>query len=107
MFGYHDSNRCSADLWSPVTTDSYSPNADPQQEGYGVWEDTPYHTAIENRAFSAYAFHTQRLDDIAERIATTQGTITVSDDITEEDLAYITRRLNTVYGLDVELSLNS
>lgn len=34
MLGYHDSNRCIFDLWSPV--------------------DDPHECAIENRAFTAY-----------------------------------------------------
>ena len=108
MFGYHDSNRCSTDLWSPVTTDSYNSNADPNQKGYGVWEDTPYHTAVENRAFSAYAYHTSRCDKIVEQIAAGQtDSISVSDDFTDADLRYIEHRLLNNYGLEAHLTLNS
>lgn len=104
MLGYHDSNRCAFDLWSPVTTDSYDPNADPIQKGYGVWEDTPFHTAIENRAFSAYAFHTSQLDEIAAGIAAGEENLSVSDDLTSDDLRYIEDQLRARYGMDVEIS---
>lgn len=84
MFGYHDSNHCAFDLWSPVNSSN----------------------AIENRAFSAYAYHTSQLDNIVEQIANGMGSVSISDDITEDDLIYIKHQLRTVYGLDAELSLN-
>ena len=108
MSGYHDSNRCAFDLWSPVTAHQYSPDADPIQEGYGVWEDTPYHTAVENRAFSAYAYHTQWLNEIADAIGNgRRSNITVSDDFTSDDLRYIEQVLLDKYGLVANLTLES
>ena len=43
---YHHSNHCAFDLWSPVVDDC----------------------AIENRAFSAYAFHTSEIENIIDKI---------------------------------------
>ncbi len=83
MFGYHDSNRCSLDLWSPSRE-----------------------TAVENRAFSAWAFHTQQLEDIVDAIAHGNTSISVSDDFTDDDLTYIRHRLNEKYGLDADMELN-
>ena len=48
MFGYHDSNRCIFDLWSPV--------------------DDPHGCAVENRAFSPYAKHEEEKNKIVERV---------------------------------------
>ena len=108
MFGYHDSNRCAFDLWSPVTAHQYDEQADSNQQGYGVWEDTPYHTAVENHAFSAYAYHTQRLIDIADAIGQGRRTdISVSDDFTSDDLRYIEQVLLDKYGLVANLTLES
>ena len=86
MLGYHDSNRCAFDLWSPVNGAS----------------------AIENRAFSAYAYHTQRLNDIADAIGHGRRTdIPVSDDITSDDLRYIEQVLRDKYGLVTNLILEN
>lgn len=109
MFGYHDSNRCEYDLWSPKTTyktvDSYSPYADRNQQGYGVWEDTPYHTAIENRAFSPYAKHSQEVEDVIQMIANGySGGIETDDDFSEGDMRYIENELYNRYGIEAHLS---
>ena len=105
MFGYHDSNRCNFDLWSPVTTDSYDENADFIQKGYGVWEDTPYRTAIENRAFSPYAKHTQEIEDIIEMIGSGYtGGIECDDDMSADDMRYIENEVQRRYGMNVNLS---
>ena len=86
MLGYHSSNRCAFDLWSPVNEAS----------------------AIENRAFSAYAYHTQQLNDIADAIGHGQyGSLSVSDDFTSDDLKYIEQVLLDKYGLVVILTLES
>ena len=86
MFGYHDSNRCAFDLWSPVNGAN----------------------AIENRAFSAYAYHTQWLEDIAAEIANGRtANIPVSDDFTSDDLRYIEQVLLNKYGLVANLTLES
>lgn len=86
MFGYHDSNRCAFDLWSPVNSAN----------------------AIENRAFSAYAYHTQWLNEIADAIGNGRRTdISVSDDFTSDDLRYIEQVLLDKYGLEVTLTLES
>ena len=104
MFGYHDSNRCKFDLWSPVTTDSYGEYADPIQKGYGVWEDTPMHTAIENRAFSPYCKHMQECEDIVSAIRQGQFNFTLDDDFDQSDISYINNRLSE-YGIYANLSL--
>jgi hypothetical protein len=83
MFGYHDSNRCSFDLWSPSRE-----------------------TAVENRTFSAWAFHNQQLEDIVDAIAHGNTSISVSDDFTDDDLTYVRHRLNEKYGLDADMELN-
>lgn len=78
MFGYHDTNRCAFDLWSPV-------DAGP--------------SAIENRAFSAYAFHSQQLEDAVETIlenyrnGNLNFTLDFDDDITDEDIEWIEKEV--------------
>ena len=104
MFGYHDSNRCAYDLWSPVRTNSYSENADSIQKGYGVWEDTPYHTAIENRAFSPYAQHTQDVEDIINLIGQGYTAIEPETNLSSSDLRHIESEPRRRYGMDVSLS---
>ena len=105
MFGYHDSNRCSFDLWSPVTANSHSRYADSVQKGYGPWEDTPYHTAIENRAFSPYCKHQQECDDIVHKILMGQTDFTLDDHFGQSDLKYISAKLKAA-GTEAELTLN-
>lgn len=83
MLGYHDSNRCATDLWSPMRQ-----------------------SATENRAFSAYAFHTQQLDDIVASIAAGEGNLSVSDDLTSDDLRYIEDQLRTRYGIEATLNFD-
>ena len=85
MFGYCESNRCSTDLWSPMRD-----------------------SAVENRAFSAYAYHTQWLNEIADAIGNgRRSNITVSDDFTSDDLRYIEQVLLDKYGLEANLILES
>ena len=75
MFGYHDSDRCMFDLWSPV--------------------DDPNGYAIENRAFSPYAKHEQEKEDVIQMIleAARNGedafSIQLDDDFSDEDIEYI------------------
>lgn len=72
MFGYHDSDRCYTDLWSPV--------------------DDPNGCAVENRAFSPYAKHTQEVEDIIDALVQADAgnyTIDVDDDLSQSDLDYI------------------
>lgn len=75
MFGYHDSNRCVFDLWSPV--------------------DDPRGCAVENRAFSPYAKHEQEKEDVIQMIleAARNGkenlSIQLDDCFSEEDVRYI------------------
>lgn len=85
MFGYHDSNRCSFDLWAP-------------QSGYN---------AVENRAFSPYAKHSQEIEDIITQIgAGALGDIETDDDLTDNDLHYIENQVRNRYGFDVVLTNN-
>lgn len=72
MFGYHDSDRCYTDLWSPA--------------------DDPNGCAVENRAFSPYAKHTQEVEDIIDALVHADAgnyTIDVDDDLSQSDLDYI------------------
>ena len=105
MFGYHDSNRCGFDLWSPVTSNSISEDADMVQNGYGVWEDTPFNTAIENRAFSPYSKHMQECDDIVAAIVRGETSFTLDDDFSQSDVDYINHRLSNEYGIYANLTL--
>ncbi len=68
---YHHSNHCGFDLWSPLTDDC----------------------AVENRAFSAYAFHTSELENIINRICNGETEITVSESLSQSDLDYIKREV--------------
>ena len=71
MFGYHDDDRCYTDLWSP--------------------KDDPG-CAVENRAFSPYAKHTQEVEDIIDALVHADAgnyTIDVDDDLSQSDLDYI------------------
>ena len=72
IFGYHDDDRCVFDLWSPV--------------------DDPNGCAVENRAFSPYAKHTQEVEDIIDALVHADAgnyTIDVDDDLSQSDLDYI------------------
>lgn len=72
IFGYHDSDRCVFDLWSLV--------------------DDPNDCAVENRAFSPYAKHTQEVEDIIDALVHADAgnyTIDVDDDLSQSDLDYI------------------
>ena len=105
MFGYHDSNRCEFDLWSPTkANEQFSPYADPHQPGYGVWEDTPYHTAVENRAFSPYAQHSQDVEDVIKLIGSGVLAIECETDMSQSDLDYIKKEVRRRYGLEANLS---
>lgn len=59
--------------------------------------------------FSAYCFHLQRCDDIVQQIVANASnpsfSISVSDDFSEADLAYIRKELGR-YGINANLSLN-
>lgn len=74
MFGYHDSNRCAYDIWSPV-------DAGP--------------CAIENRAFSPYCKHTTELEQIIEifcenaRTGNYEISIETDEFLSESDWEYI------------------
>ena len=104
MLGYHDSNRCIYDLWGPSAYHSCE-NADKHQFGYGVWEDTPYHCATDNRAFSPYAKHTQELEDIINMIGNGySGGIECDDDMSNGDMHYIESEVYKRYGITCNLS---
>lgn len=82
MFGYHDDDRCNFDLWSP-------------RDDQGVWHPHSkpgFPTAVENRAFSPYAKHTQEVEDIIDALVHVDAgnyTIDVDDDLSQSDLDYI------------------
>ena len=84
MFGYCDNSKCNFDIWSPF----------------------PNSSAIENRAFSAFCKHTTERDEIVERIVAGDTNITLDDDFSESDLAYIKNRLEREYGIYTDLSIS-
>ena len=86
MFGYHDSPYCSTDIWAPNPT---------------AWGDN----AIENRAFSPYAKHTQEVEDIISMIGNGYtGGIECDDDMSAGDIQYIEQEVQKRYGISVNLS---
>lgn len=85
MFGYHDSPNCAFDLHAP----------NPTAWGYN---------AIENRAFSPYAKHTQEVEDIIEMIGNGQlGQIQCDDDMSESDMRYIENEVEKRYGFSINI----
>ena len=85
MFGYHDVPDCMFDLWAPNPT---------------AWGNN----AIENRAFSAYCFHSQEIEDVISLIGSGATSIQCDTDMTAEDMAYIEREVRKRYGYDISLS---
>ena len=86
MFGYHDAPNCAFDLWAPNPT---------------AWGDN----AIENRAFSPYAKHSQEVEDIIEMIGSGYtGGIECDDDMSTDDMRYIENEVQRRYGMNVNLS---
>lgn len=86
MFGYHDSPFCSTDIWAPNPT---------------AWGDN----AIENRAFSPYAKHTQEVEDVISTIGDGYlGDIQCDDDMSADDMAYIENEVFKRYGIDISLT---
>lgn len=86
MLGYHDSPFCSTDIWAPNST------------AWGC-------NAIENRAFSPYAKHTQEVEDIISMIGDGYlGDIQCDDDMSAGDMAYIENEVAKRYGIDVSLT---
>lgn len=82
--GYHDSDRCAFDLWAPV--------------------DDPDGCAIENRAFSPYAKHSQEVEDVINMAIANfnAGNYSMSfeldDDFSESDLEYIENEIQRRLG---------
>lgn len=68
---YHHSNHCAFDLWSSVVDDC----------------------AVENRAFSAYAFHTSEIENIIDKICAGETEITISSSLSQNDLDYIKKEV--------------
>ena len=68
---YHHSNHCAFDLWSPVVDDC----------------------TVENRAFSAYSFHTSEIENIIDKICSGETEITVSSSLSQSDLDYIKKEV--------------
>lgn len=86
MFGYHDSPNCAFDLHAP----------NPTAWGYN---------AIENRAFSPYAKHTQEVEDIIEMIGSGySGGIECDDDMSQKDMEYIENEVFRRYGIICNLT---
>ena len=86
MFGYHDSPNCAFDIHAPNST---------------TWG----YNAIENRAFSPYAKHTQEVEDIINMIGSGySGGIECDDDMSEGDMHYIEQEVYKRYGISVNLT---
>lgn len=87
MFGYHDSPNCAFDIWAPNPT---------------AWGNN----AVENRAFSPYAQHTQEVEDVIQMIATEQNVSNIQTDtaFSSADMRYIENELYNRYGIEAHLS---
>ena len=85
MFGYHDVPDCSFDLWAPNPT---------------AWGDN----AIENRAFSPYAKHSQEVEDVINLIGNGATSIQCDDDMSADDMRYIENEVAKRYGMSINLS---
>ena len=59
-----------------------------------------------NVAFSAYAKHTQEIEDIIDKIAEGDLTIELDDDFSDEELRYMEQRLWDEYKVVAHLSIN-
>lgn len=92
--GYHDSDECKLDLWSPVNEECRCPMTDPEAD----------HCAIENRAFSPYAKHSQEVEDVINMAIANfnAGNYSMSfeldDDFSESDLEYIENEIQRRLG---------
>ena len=84
MFGYHDVPNCDFDIWAPNPT---------------TWGDN----AIENRAFSPYAKHTQEVEDVINMIGNGITSIECDDDMSESDMRYIENEVRRRYGMNISL----
>lgn len=86
MFGYHDVPNCAFDLHAP----------NPTTWGYN---------AIENRAFSPYAKHTQEVENVINMIGHGHiGQIECDDDMSAGDMRYIEQEVQKRYGISVNLT---
>ena len=111
MFGYHDNDRCGFDIWSPVDVKH---NGSGDANKYNEYHDACHggafydrdeigniipHATTENRAFSAYAKHTQETEDIIKTIIAayhngeTNFSLELDDDFSQGDLEYIEREV--------------
>lgn len=59
-----------------------------------------------NVAFSAYAKHSQEMEDIIDQIAEGDLTIELDDDFSDEELRYMEQRLWDEYKVVAHLSIN-
>ena len=81
MFGYHDDSSCGFDLWAP-------------------WGNS----AVENRAFSAYAKHSQEVEDVIKQFGFGTMSIDCDDEMSDADIHYIKDEVKRRYGIDVDFS---
>lgn len=85
MFGYHDSDRCMFDLWSPCD----------DTVRHSHFDFIGYPHATENRAFSPYCKHTTELERIITvlidnaRVGIMDVTIDTDEFLSESDWEYI------------------
>ena len=116
VLGYHDNDRCGFDLWSPVDTEhNGSGDANIYNEYHNACHGGEFydrdeagniipHNAVENRAFSPYAKHSQECEDIINKCIeqALQGnfnfSIEVSDDFSDEDVEYIEAEIVRRFG---------
>jgi len=83
MFGYHDSNRCAFDLWAPVQYDD---------------------TAVQNRAFSSYCYHSQEIEDAIIAIGNGIDSLDFDMEMTDDDMRYIEEEVKKRYGMTIHVS---
>lgn len=72
---------------------------------FNLYNPVDPYSDICNVAFSAYAKHSQELEDIIDEIAHGNFEITLDDDFSDSDLDYIEEQLMDRYGIDAELSI--
>jgi hypothetical protein len=102
---YHDTNKCTFDLWSPVNEKRNCKISDHSHSELHTQWGRDKNCAIENRAFSGYAKHTQELEDIVKSICAGSTYVELDDDMSASDLAWIKKEVKRRTGATCKLSI--
>jgi len=105
MLGHHDVNNCAFDLWSPVDPSSKC-QMNMQQQGSGnSFNGRKESCATENRAFSAYAKHSQEIEDVINMICENGVcSIMTDDDMSYDDLRHIEDEVYRRSGMRINIT---